>query len=119
MNHQSVKSRLISLNTTAKNIFLCMIFVVLAVTPKVLESSQAVSVERATPNRMTVNHFMVETPQADPGSIDLEKRDGPLALSVKDERGFALLQETQPGALEFSIFERQNPDSEISLVVEP
>lgn len=41
MNHQSIKSRLSTFNATSTSIFLCMIFVVLAATPKVLVSSPA------------------------------------------------------------------------------
>ena len=41
MNYQSTKSCVVSLNTTAKSVFLYMVFVVLAIAPKVLESSQA------------------------------------------------------------------------------
>jgi len=76
MNHRRIKSRLGSLNTTAKSIFLCIIFVVLAVTPKVLESSQAPNQKGLTFDFFRVVHKLPSEQPEKWQSIKINDRRG-------------------------------------------
>ncbi len=76
MNHQSIKSRLISVNTTAKNICLCMIFVVIAGTPKVLESSQTLNQKGLTFDFFGVVHQLPSEQPEKWQSIKINDRRG-------------------------------------------
>lgn len=80
MNHKNIELCLIKLNTNAKNIFLCIIFVVFTVTPNVLQSSQV-------PNRkdLTFDFFRVVQ------KLPSEQPEKWQSINMNDRRGSYLI----------------------------